>query len=74
LDEILEEKLTEVLNKIDPYVESKARMGIFNDILGLWKRSSSNRFREDGPCPNRHCPIPGNQSKQPPEENERFED
>jgi transcriptional regulator with GAF, ATPase, and Fis domain len=35
LDEILEEKLTEVLNKIDPYVESKARMGIFNDILGI---------------------------------------
>ncbi len=35
LDEILEEKLSEVLNKIDPYVESKTRMGIFDDIIGL---------------------------------------
>jgi transcriptional regulator with GAF, ATPase, and Fis domain len=35
LDEILEEKLTEVLNKIDPDVESKNRMGIFDDIIAL---------------------------------------
>jgi transcriptional regulator with GAF, ATPase, and Fis domain len=35
LDEILEEKLSEVLNKIDPYVESKTRMGIFNDIISV---------------------------------------
>jgi DNA-binding protein Fis len=35
LDEILEEKLSEVLNRIDPYVESKTRMGIFDDIIGL---------------------------------------
>jgi transcriptional regulator with GAF, ATPase, and Fis domain len=35
LDEILEEKLTEVLNKIDPYVESKTKMGIFDDIIGV---------------------------------------
>ena len=35
LDEILEEKLTEVLNKIDPYVETKAKMGIFDDIIGV---------------------------------------
>jgi transcriptional regulator with GAF, ATPase, and Fis domain len=35
LDEILEEKLAEVLNKIDPYVESKTRMGIFHDIIAL---------------------------------------
>ena len=35
MDEILEEKLTEVLNKIDPYVESKTKMGIFDDIIGV---------------------------------------
>ena len=35
LDEILEERLTEVLNKIDPYVESKAKMGLFDDIIAL---------------------------------------
>ncbi len=35
LDEILEEKLSEVLNKIDPYVESKTRMGIFDDIISV---------------------------------------
>jgi len=35
LDEILEEKLAEVLNKIDPYVESKTRMGIYHDIIAL---------------------------------------
>lgn len=33
LDEILEEKLVEVLNKIDPYVEAKTQMGIFDDII-----------------------------------------
>jgi transcriptional regulator with GAF, ATPase, and Fis domain len=33
LDEILEEKLTEVMNKIDPYVEAKVKMGIFDDII-----------------------------------------
>jgi Fis family transcriptional regulator len=35
LDEILEEKLTEVLNRIDPYVESKNKMGLFDDIIAL---------------------------------------
>jgi transcriptional regulator with GAF, ATPase, and Fis domain len=35
LDEILEEKLSEFLNKIDPYVESKTRMGIFDDIISV---------------------------------------
>jgi transcriptional regulator with GAF, ATPase, and Fis domain len=35
LDEILEERLTEVLNKVDPYVESKAKMALFDDIIGL---------------------------------------
>lgn len=33
LDEILEEKLTEFLNRIDPYAESKARMSILDDIV-----------------------------------------
>ncbi|HUL23263.1 MAG TPA: helix-turn-helix domain-containing protein [Thermodesulfobacteriota bacterium] len=33
LDEILEQKLVEVLNKIDPYVETKTHMGIFDDII-----------------------------------------
>ena len=33
LDEILEQKLAEVLNKIDPYVERKAKMAIFDDII-----------------------------------------
>jgi len=35
LDEILEEKLSEVLNKIDPDLESKARMSIFGDIVAV---------------------------------------
>ena len=35
LDELLEEKLSEVLNKIDPYVESKAKFGIFDDVIAL---------------------------------------
>jgi len=33
LDEILEQKLGEVLFKIDPYVEKKTKMGIFDDII-----------------------------------------
>jgi transcriptional regulator with GAF, ATPase, and Fis domain len=33
LDEILEQKLVEVLNKIDPYVEIKTKMGVFDDII-----------------------------------------
>jgi transcriptional regulator with GAF, ATPase, and Fis domain len=33
LDEILEQKLVEVLNKIDPYVETKTKLGIFDDII-----------------------------------------
>jgi len=33
LDEILEQKLAEVLNKIDPYVETKTKMAIFDDII-----------------------------------------
>ena len=35
MDEILEEKLAEVLNKIDPYVETKTKMGIFDDIIAV---------------------------------------
>jgi transcriptional regulator with GAF, ATPase, and Fis domain len=35
LDELLDQKLSEVLNKIDPYVESKAKLGVFDDILSL---------------------------------------
>ena len=35
LDEILEERLAEVLNKIDPYVESKAKMCLFDDLIAL---------------------------------------
>ncbi|MFB3886521.1 MAG: GAF domain-containing protein [Thermodesulfobacteriota bacterium] len=35
LEEILEERLTEVLNKVDPYVESKAKMALFDDIIRL---------------------------------------
>lgn len=35
LDEILEQKLAEVLNKIDPYVETKTKLGIFDDIIRL---------------------------------------
>ena len=34
-EEILEERLTEVLNKIDPYVESKAQLGLLDDIVAL---------------------------------------
>jgi Fis family transcriptional regulator, factor for inversion stimulation protein len=33
LDEILEQKLVEVLNKIDPYVETKTKMRIYDDII-----------------------------------------
>ncbi len=35
LDEILEEKLNEAIYKIDPYVETKANMGIYSDIISL---------------------------------------
>lgn len=35
LEELLRERLTEVLNKIDPYVESKARMSLLADIIAL---------------------------------------
>jgi transcriptional regulator with GAF, ATPase, and Fis domain len=38
LDEILEEKLTQLLNRIDPYLETKARMGILDDIITLIER------------------------------------
>ena len=38
LDDILEQKLAEVLNKIDPYVETKAKMGVFDDIIRLVER------------------------------------
>ena len=33
LDEILEQKLAEVLYKIDPYVETKTKMRVFDDII-----------------------------------------
>ncbi len=39
LDEILEAKLNEVIQKIDPYVETKANMGIYNDIVSLVEKS-----------------------------------
>jgi len=35
LDEILEERLAEVLNRIDPYVEAKAKMRLLDDIIAL---------------------------------------
>jgi transcriptional regulator with GAF, ATPase, and Fis domain len=35
LEEVLQERLTEVLNKIDPYVESKSRTGLLDDIVSL---------------------------------------
>jgi len=35
LEEVLEERLTEVLNKIDPYVELKSRTGLLDDIVSL---------------------------------------
>jgi transcriptional regulator with GAF, ATPase, and Fis domain len=38
LDEILEQKLVEVLNKIDPYVETKTKLGIFDDIIRVVER------------------------------------
>jgi transcriptional regulator with GAF, ATPase, and Fis domain len=38
LDEILEQKLAEVLNKIDPYVETKTKMGVFDDIIRVVER------------------------------------
>lgn len=33
LERVLEERLVEVLNKIDPYVETKARLGLLSDII-----------------------------------------
>jgi transcriptional regulator with GAF, ATPase, and Fis domain len=39
LDEILEQRLAEVLNKIDPYVETKAKMGVFDDIIRVVEKS-----------------------------------
>ena len=38
LDDILEQKLVDVLNKIDPYVETKAKMGVLDDIIRLVER------------------------------------
>lgn len=38
LDELLNEKLAEVLNKIDPYVESNAKMNLFDDIIAVVER------------------------------------
>jgi transcriptional regulator with GAF, ATPase, and Fis domain len=38
LDEILEQRLVEALNKIDPYVETKTQMGIFDDIIRVVER------------------------------------
>lgn len=35
LEEILGEKLTEVMNKIDPYVETKNKMCFFDDIIAV---------------------------------------
>jgi transcriptional regulator with GAF, ATPase, and Fis domain len=35
LEDFLKERLVEVLNKIDPYVESKARLGLLDDIIAL---------------------------------------
>jgi len=35
LEELLRERLAEVLNKIDPYVETKARLGLLDDIIAL---------------------------------------
>jgi transcriptional regulator with GAF, ATPase, and Fis domain len=35
LEEVLGEKLTEVINKIDPYVESKTKMCLFDDIIAV---------------------------------------
>lgn len=33
LERVLEERLVEVLNKIDPYLETKARLGFLDDII-----------------------------------------
>jgi len=35
LEEFLSEKLGELLTKIDPYVEARAGVGIFDDIIGI---------------------------------------
>lgn len=39
LDEILEERLAEVINKIDPYVESKTKMCIYDDIIAVVEKT-----------------------------------
>ncbi len=38
LDEILERKLNEFLDKVDPYVEAKGKMGLLDDIISLVER------------------------------------
>jgi len=38
LEDLLEGKLTEVLNRIDPYVESKAKLGFLDDIVCIVER------------------------------------
>ena len=38
LEEILGERLGEVLNRIDPYVETKAKMALFDDIIAVVER------------------------------------
>jgi len=35
MEDFLREKLVEVLNKIDPYVESKTKLGLLDDIIAL---------------------------------------
>ena len=38
LDELLEEKFSEFLNKIDPYVESKMKLGVFHELMTIVER------------------------------------
>jgi transcriptional regulator with GAF, ATPase, and Fis domain len=38
LEDFLEGKLTEVINRIDPYVESKAKLGFLDDIVRIVER------------------------------------
>ncbi len=38
LEEILSEKLTEVINRVDPYVESNNKMCLFDDIIAIVER------------------------------------
>ena len=46
LEELLKERLVEVLNKIDPYVESKARLGLLDDVTGLVEKILINSALE----------------------------